>query len=214
MGTQTLFDIIGSTMVFGVLLLVTLQLNDSDTENLQIYQGDLVVQENLVELTSLLETDFRKIGYCANPANFPDPTQSIILADSNRIKFVTDLPTKANPYGDGIMDTLYYYLGPTSELTSTPNPNDRYLYRAVNSQAVHGANLGVTTFSLIYYNALDSLMTFPITTPGAIKTMQITIVVQDLAATSLPAFVGSFEQQYSSAFWRQIRLVSRNLSNR
>jgi hypothetical protein len=214
MGSSTILDIIGSSVVFVTLLLVTLQLNDANTENMQIYQGDLVVQENLVEVTSLLEYDFRKIGYCYNPKNFPDPTKSILLADSNRIKFVTDLTTKTYPYGDGIMDTIYYYLGPTSELTSTPNPNDRYLYRVVNSQTPQGANLGVTTFSLKYYDALDSLMPFPITNPGGIKTMQITVVVQDLAATSLPPFIGSFEQQYSSAYWRQIRLVSRNLGDR
>jgi len=100
---------------------------------------------------------------------------------------------------------MYYYVGPTSELTGTPNPNDRKLYRVLNSDSPKSANLGITEFKLTYYNALGNQISFPIAQPGEIFTMQIDIVVENTAA---------YDEQYSSAFWRQIRLAARNLRNR
>jgi hypothetical protein len=214
MGSQVILDIIASSLTFGTLLLMAIRLNGSVNENLQKYNGDLIVQENLVTVVNMIEYDFRKIGYCQDPLQLPDPTTAIILADSNRIKFKTDLATKAKPDGDGNLDVLYYYLGPTSELSMTPNPRDRMLYRVENNQPPRGANLGVTLFDLKYFDALNDTLHFPITTPSRIWAMQITIQVENLAATTLRYNTAKFDNQYSSAFWRQVRLVSRNLKNR
>lgn len=214
MGSQVMLDIIGSSIAFGTLLLMTIRLNGSVNENLQRYNGDLLVQDNIVTVTRMIEYDFRRIGYCKDPTQFPDPTKAIILADSNRIKFYTDLGTPSNPDGDGKLDILYYYLGPTSELSITPNPRDRILYRVENNEPPKGANLGVTVFDLKFFDALKDTLTFPIANPGAIWAMQITVQVENLAATTLRFNTAKFDKQYSSAFWRQVRLVSRNLRNR
>ena len=144
----------------------------------------------------------------------PDPTKAIIYADSTSIKFYTDLSTSANPYGDGVLDIVYYYVGPTSELSSTPNPNDRILYRVVNNAPPKGANLGVTQFNLMYFSAFGDTLKFPITSPGQIWAMQITIQVQNSAAETLRYNTAKFDTQYSQAFWRQVRLVSQNLKSR
>ncbi len=212
MGSQTILDLIGSTVVFGALLLITLQLNTSNSENMQTYRGDLLVQQNLVEVTKLIEYDFRKIGYCKDPSKIPDPSKAIVSADSTSIAFLTDIATSSDPAGDGVVDTLHYYLGSTSELDVTPNPNDRMLYRVLNSDPPKGANLGVVTFRLLYFNALNDTIAFPVSNPGEIVTMQITVQVENLAASTIAENVG--QAQYSSAFWRQVRLASRNLKNR
>ena len=219
MGSQVILDIIASSLTFGTLLLMAIRINGSVNENMQRYNGDLIVQSNIVTIISMIEYDFRKIGYCKDPTQLPDPTKAIILADSNKIKFYTDLATSANPDGDGVLDVLYYYLGPTSELSVTPNPRDRILYRVENNKPPKGANLGVTLFDLKYFTSagsrtFDDTLTFPITTPSQISAMQITIQVENLAATTLMYNKASFYNQYSSAFWRQVRLVSRNLKNR
>jgi type II secretory pathway component PulJ len=73
MGAQVIVDMIGSLLVFGWLLLMTLHVNTANDENMQTYSGDLLVQENLVAVTQLLEYDFRKIGFCKEPNNLPDP---------------------------------------------------------------------------------------------------------------------------------------------
>jgi len=123
MGFSTLLDILGSSIIGGMLLMILWRLNDAATQNTYNYGGEVIVQQNLVEVVSLLEHDFRKIGYCKDWTKIPDPSQAIISADSTSIKFLTDLDN------DGQVDSLRYYLGPTSELTVTPNPRDRMLYR-------------------------------------------------------------------------------------
>jgi len=171
----------------------------------------------------VLEYDFRKIGYCAEWKKIPDPSKSILLADSTKIKFLTDIDKDGSgPDGDvdtlyyylgpasgsgpdGDVDTLYYYLGPASELTQTPNPRDRFLYRVVNNESPKGINLGVTQFKLIYFDAIGDTINFPITVPSEIYTLEINLTVENVAG---------YNEQYSSAFWRQIRLTARNLRNR
>lgn len=199
MGFSTLIDILGSTIIGGILFMILLRMNDAAVQNTFNNGGEYIIQQNLVEVVQLLEYDFRKIGYCKVWSRIPNPSKAIILADSTSIKFLTDLDN------NGYVDTLHYYLGPSSELSATPNPNDRLLYRVVNSESAIGANLGVTQFRLTYFNALGNTIDFPITVPGEIHTMQIDLKVENTSG---------YNREYSGAFWRQIRLAARNLMNR
>ena len=204
MGFSTLIDLIGSMVVGGFLLLLLFRLNDATVENNYVYGGEAIAQANLVEVVQLVEHDFRKIGYCKDWDELPDPSKSILSADSNSIMFLTD------ENDDGKVDTLHYYLGPATELTKTPNPNDRMLYRVKNNDAPLGSNLGVTQFDLIFFDAMGTQLSFPITVPSSIYTMQINIKVEDVYGYDRK----HDEVKYSSAFWRQVRLASRNLKNR
>lgn len=199
MGFSTIIDIIGSTLIGGMLLMILFRMNDAAVENTYVYGGELLVQQNLVEVVTLLEYDFRKIGYCADWQKIPDPSDAILSADSNDITFLTDLDS------DGNIDTLRYYTGPTSELSVTSNPRDMMLYRIENNESPKGANLGVTQFRMLYFDAIGNVINFPITVPSEIYTMQINITVENTEA---------YDSNYSSAFWRQIRLAARNLRNR
>ena len=199
MGASVILDILGSTIIGGILMMSLFRINGSAVENNYTGNGELVAQQSLATVVQILENDFRKIGYCANWEKIPVPTESIQFADSNRIQFLTDVDS------DGNVDSLLYYLGPTSELSQTPNPRDRYLYRVVNDEVPVGVNLGVTQFKMTFYNTLGNKINFPIATPGEIFSMQIDIAVEDVAA---------YNEQYSTAFWRQIRLAARNLRNR
>jgi hypothetical protein len=224
MGIAVILDVLGSVIVGGILLLTLFRINDNATQNTYNFSGELTLQENLVTTVEVLEYDFRKIGYCENPLALPNPEMNAILyADTSRIKFLTDLLItpygSLNPSGDGILDTLEYFLGPTSELTGTPNPNDRMLYRVVNGVPT-GVNLGITGFRIRYFR--DSLTASGSTTlaeiltnklpkiyvpgtPTGITAMQIDIKVENTAAYN------AGENPYRYAFWRQIRLSSRNL---
>ncbi len=199
MGYSTLIDILGSTIVGGMLFLILLRMNDASVKNTYNYGGELIVQQNLVEIVALLEYDFRKIGYCKDWEQIPDPSKAILEADSNSISFLTDVDS------DEIVDTLHYYLGSPDSLLETPNPDDRLLYRVVNNDIPGGSNLGVTKFKMIYYNALGQQLPFPIAVPSSIYTMRIDIKVESTIA---------YENEYSTVFWRQIRLAARNLKNR
>jgi hypothetical protein len=214
MGSQVVIDIIGSFLLFGWLLLSTIRVGTANSENMQSYGGELLVQENLVEVTKLLEYDFRKIGYCKEPNKLPDPTRAILLADSTRIKFLSDVDiTGSGP--DGNLDSVYYYLGPVSDLASTNNPRDRLLYRVVDTEPAKGANLGVTSFRLLYFDGQGNLMTPPVTGGNLqkIQTIQISLIIENTVAAELVE-TAPINQKYSSAFWQQMRLSSRNYRNR
>jgi len=198
-GISVILDILGSTIVSGILMLSLFRINDTAVENAYTGNGELTAQTSLATIVQILEYDFRKIGYCADWNKIPNPSQAIISADSTQIKFLTDVDF------DGNVDSIKYYLGPTSELTNSPNPRDRYLYRVVNTEAPVGVNLGVTQFRLNFFNVIGNKLNFPISQPGEIYTMQIDITVED---------VDAYNKQYSTAFWRQIRLAARNLRNR
>ena len=199
MGAAVMFDLIGSVIIGGILLLTLFRMNDNAAQNTFNFGGEVTVQENLVATIEVLEFDLRKIGYCKNPLKIPYPAKAILFADTSRIRFLTDTGF------DGDVDTLGYYLGTTSELSNTPNPNDRMLYRVINGKE-YGVNLGVTQFRIRYFDALGDELATPITTiPTGIMEMQIDVTVENTAA---------YNDEYRYAFWRQIRLASRNLQNR
>jgi hypothetical protein len=199
MGFSTILDVLGSMIIGSILISITLRLNDSATGKTYNNSAELSLQENMATVAQIIETDFRKIGFCADWNKFPDPAKAVIYADESSIKYLTDIDSDTN------MDSIRYYLGPTSELLSTPNPRDRMLYRVVNNEAPMTSNLGVTQFRLVYFDALGDTIPPPITTPGLITSVEINLAVESVAA---------YDTAYSSAFWRQIRLVARNLKNR
>ena len=217
MGTAAILDVLGSMVIGGMLLLILFRLNDSTTQNTYNFSGELVTQQNMVTTVEVLEYDFRKIGYCENPLALPDPEENAILyADTSKIRFLTDVlvPPYNDPHGDGVVDTMEYYLG--RKITSTPNPNDRMLFRIVNSDTT-GVNLGITEFKIRYFR--DSLMAtggttlaeilpkdLPKSAPTGITAMEIDIQVENTATYN------AGKNPYRTAFWRQIRLSSRNLN--
>ena len=215
MGFSVLLDIVGSIIIGGVLLNILWRVNEATVANTYENSGELSLQQNLSTVAMIIENDFRKIGFCSNWTKIPDPAKSIILADSTKIKFLTDVQS------DGVVDTMYYYLGPASELTVTQNPRDRVLYRVINSQTPVASNLGVTQFSIIYFNSGGDTILFPITQPGEVSTMEINVTVENtfrsMADEGDVGYKGNYsgaDEEYLYAFWRQIRLVARNLKNR
>ncbi|MBI2429367.1 MAG: hypothetical protein HYV29_11350 [Ignavibacteriales bacterium] len=195
-------------------MLIALRLNGTTMERSQDYREDLIVQQNLVEIAKLLEYDFRKIAYCRDYTKIPILTEAIRYADSSRIQFWTDFSTTLDPDGDGDLDSLTYYVGPTSELSVTPNPNDKLLYRVENNDTPVGVNLGVTIFNIQYYDALRNKLTTPVADPREIQFMQITIQTEHPVKWTKYYNTATYDTVYQSAFWRQVRLVAKNLNNR
>ena len=206
MGFTTLFDIAGSMIIGGILLIMVWRLSEASTKKTYSNSGELTIQQNLLVLAQMIEFDFRKIGYCDSWNAVMDPrtkiafvsSQAIIYADATSMTFYTDL----YPY-DGVLDSLRYYTGPVSECTETPNPRDRILYRVENNDAPAASNLGVTDFRMVYFDVNDDTIPTPVTTRGLIKSIEINITVENVAA---------YDEKYSNAFWKQLRLASRNVS--
>lgn len=214
MGFSTLIDILGSSLVGGMILLILFKLNDASVENSYMYTGNLLVQQNLVSVVELLNEDFSRIGYCKNWENIPDPTLAIISATDTSISFLTDFVNPPTyPYGDGVIDTLKYYIGKTSELSMTPNPRDRILYRVEGGQTPGGSNLGVTLFKLKYYDSAGNELTYPILTTK-IATIQIDIKIEDVYGFDTANNEKTDAEKFSNAVWRQLKIAAPNLKNR
>jgi len=199
MGQSTIFDVISSIVIGGFLLIIITQMYANVSENTYNNTNDLIVQENLVALVRIIETDFRKIGYCADPSKIPDPSKSILSADEHSISFKTDVDN------DGIVDILRYSTGLPSGLTTTPNPRDRLIYRTVNGTASYGISLGVVIFDFMYFNAIGDSLSFPITNSNEIYAMRLSVLLESPFA---------YDTTYTYAYWRQLRLAARNLKNR
>jgi hypothetical protein len=215
MGASTIFDIVSASVVGSILLLIALRLNAQAVETNAVYQNNLNLQLSIVSLVDIVESDFRKIAYCKDFKKIQPPNTAIVAASPTSIKFLTDIPSKPGDLGDGIVDTIYYFLGDTSELSSTPNPEDRYLYRIVNGNTARGWSLGVTQFSLRFYDALGDTIPFPVTDPQSIYTMEVNISLESPAPLMKTEYTSAAADSADyKVYWRQIRLASRNLRNR
>jgi hypothetical protein len=206
MGFTTILDIVGSIIIGGILMMIAWRLSDASTEKTYNNSGELSVQQNLLTVAQMIEFDFRKIGFCDSWNAVVDPrtnitfnsNEAITYANETTLAFYTDLW----PY-DGVLDSIQYYIGPTSECLNTPNPRDRILYRVENDDLPVKSNLGVTQFRMTYYDVYDDTIPAPVTTRGLIKSIEINITVENIAA---------YDEKYTNAFWKQIRLASRNVS--
>ena len=211
MGSSSLMDIVGSFIVGGALIVMALRLNAQAAESTAIHGGSYILQRNMTALIDILEFEFRKIGYCKDWKKVADPTKSIRIAELNKIRFLTDYPTSGSPYGDGNLDSITYWVGDTSELASTPNPFDRYLYRQVNTGTVEKLNLGLTQFQFNYFDALNDPLPFPIADTRKVYLMQVSVAVQTATPYAQEFIMDSSAYQ---VFWKQLRLVTKNMKNR
>ncbi|MFA6598467.1 MAG: hypothetical protein WCS69_12135 [Ignavibacteriaceae bacterium] len=200
MGYSTILDIIGAMVIGGILLLTLFRVNENTVQNFFYYNADFILQRDLVDIIMIVEGDLRRIGYCANPDNLIPPNRTIIHADSNSIAFVTDLNRT------GKLDTLEYRIGTPEDLPGTPNPRDVPLYRIINNANQSRSVTGIVTeFNLVYFTVLGDTLPYPIVNPGEIATMELSIKVENAAAIN---------QNFSNAYWRQVRLASKNLNSR
>ncbi|NCQ17381.1 MAG: hypothetical protein COW85_01765 [Ignavibacteria bacterium CG22_combo_CG10-13_8_21_14_all_37_15] len=200
MGYTTILDIIGAMVIGGILLLSLFTINDNTVQSYFYYNADFILQRDLVDIILIVEGDLRRIGYCADPDNLIPPNKTILSADSNSITFVTDL------HKTGKLDTVEYRIGIPSDLPGTTNPRDVPLYRIINNNSLDKSVTGVVTeFRLVYSDALGDTINAPVATPGEIQTMELSVKVENAAA---------YNQNYSNAYWRQVRLASKNLKSR
>lgn len=196
----SLIDIIGSTMIGAIVILMVLNVLDTRHKFSYKYSDDLIVQQNLTSISKNLEYDLKKMGFAV-----PEEEDVLLLADSLHLRYRGDVDRNWQP------DTVEYYVGPVSGAASTPNPRDRFLYRKVNGNPSNGDIVGlVTEFKFEYLNQDAELVDTSIPSNiSSVKMMRITLRVENPAVysgESNPSF-----SEYESAFWQQTRLVSRNL---
>jgi hypothetical protein len=200
---QYLLDYLASVILGAALIFIMISANDMAAETHSLYNGDMMVQEMLVQTAYLLEGELRNMG-----VGIPESGQSVLAADTSSICFLYDLDR------NGIPDTVRYYVGTTNDMINTPNELDRPLYRRINSDPplVVGS---VTVFHLRYITRSGDDLTTPVvsTSLTEIHSVEITMEVQNpFAMMRTPEQVKSGERValYSSSLWQQTRLASQN----
>jgi hypothetical protein len=180
-----ILDLVGSAIIAGLLLLMLMSVNNNVSEFTILNGLSASAQENLVELATEVEYDFRKIGFRVG-----NPNTAIISCDSTSISFRSDIDN------DMTLDTVSYSLGQPAQMTSTLNPNDRKLIRTVNAAQI-SSSLGLTLFRLRYYDSSGNSTW----TASAVKGLEVALQVE----SPFPV-----DTTYARAFWRT-RIFPKNL---
>jgi hypothetical protein len=195
MGYTTILDIIGASIIGGILLLNLLKLNENVYAVDNATGHDVNLQVEVVNVANIVDGDFNKIGYCSDPMNMDDDPK-VTLADTSSIKIVFDVDK------DGDYDTVYYFVSDLNLLSNTPNPRDRILYRKVNTDFPFIVSNNITEFKFQYLGALYDTLSTPLASPGLATYIKISFRVEDPFA---------YDQKYTEAFWRRLTVTSKNL---
>lgn len=200
---SALFDIIGSMLFGGTILMILLTANDIAAETQATHSGDMLVQELLTNTAQLVEGELRNMGF-----GVPEREPTIMKAEESRIHFLCDIDR------DGSVDTVKYSLGDPSEMIDTQNELDRMVKRQINDGRI--LNVGsVTTFRFRYMTREGIVLPLPVPSDRLpeIHMVEVSMEVQNpYAPTRDPGMVGTGERSalYSSSLWQQTRLASQN----
>jgi hypothetical protein len=142
---NVLIDLIGSSFIGGILLLLILKLNLYSQNTSISSDSELRIQQNAKTLAEIINYDLRKVGYNYN-------NTAIVTADSNKIKFYADM-NEPGTAGYGTIDVVEYFLSSPSKAASTTNPKDVVLTRVLNgTDTLSGPSLGLVKLVFSYFD--------------------------------------------------------------
>jgi hypothetical protein len=199
----SIMDVIFSIILGGTLLIITLETNSVAMEDAAMHHGDQMVQETAVSLSLYLDGQLRNMGF-----GVPDTQDVVLKADSTDIIYLVDLP----PFNS--IDTMRYFLGPTSDLASTPNSHDRFVYEQQGNETPHAIAV-VTDLKFNYFDQNDTKMSLPVSKYKRAQILKVesTTEVQNSYALFRDKTMvkqGEEDALYSSFLWHQTRLATQN----
>lgn len=152
-----MIDIIGSTIIRGVIVLVILSLNISLNNALSQKTVRAALKQKTVVPAQILTDDIRLAGY--NQPTFPPKAFAIAKADE--VTFTADLDD------DGVTETVHYYLG-----AAPAGSTHRVLYRQRNGGAPFELARDVISLTFTYYTSSGATI-LPGTNRTGIKSISI-----------------------------------------
>lgn len=143
---NSLLDIIGSSIIGGIMYLLLFQVNSQiSMTSIEILQSTFS-SRNTVDAVTVLEYDLNKLGYRV-AGDF------ITAAEENKIEFWSDINNE-----DSTVKVLYF-LGDSTEVSGTINPNDRPLYRRVADGDTQMVSV-VRDFKITYLDSAYNKISF------------------------------------------------------
>jgi hypothetical protein len=188
---NALRDSMIALFIAGMIGLIAVQISGNAKEHVIITQQSLATQENMHTMTDILEYDIRKIGH-----GLIDPFSAISLADTAHLIFSYD----KDPFSTYDSIHVEYY---ALAATSTPNPNDKVLYRKVNNKSFKAAAMGLSKLKFYYYNAFGTKLKTPVCSDSLSKIREVEIEMK------MENTMG-FNKKYSKALYSS-RIIPKNL---
>lgn len=219
---STLIDIMGAVVIGGILLLVAMTAMDSGLQSFINSNADAIVQNELADLSRIMQHDLRKMGYSIPEA----ASDSIIqIAQPGRLKFITNL-NQDQPYPgtsgtDTTPDTIDYQVVAYDSMDFIDTAIVLYgLNRSVNvvGKATSNGQVGTITNSDVFRyldQAGNEVSYIPAT-----KMVEVTFVSLNpdiylndevLLASDPVTRMTELRKLIKESFWRQTRVVSKNL---
>ena len=154
---SAILDIMGSTFIGGMILLLIIKLNLYSTSVSYSSDNELKLQQNAKTIAEILNYDLRKVGYNHTGT-------AMLIADSTHMKFYADINAPGTT-GHGVVDVVEYFVLDSTNAFGTSNTRDVVLVRVVNgSDSITGPSLGLVKLRFSYFNgsgvkttALDSI---------------------------------------------------------
>jgi hypothetical protein len=214
-----LIDIISATVIGGMILLLVITVTDSGIRQFFNYNADAIIQNQLAHIAYITEYDLRKMG-----CGIHEVFQGTILqvAQANHIKYLSQL----NFQTDNIPDTIEYKI--TAAETIDYGDTSLTLYNLtrivkISSQSPQSITIGKIGNSNVF-KYLDQIGN-PAPIIQATKMVEVTLVTYNPAVVLSPEFVNTeldsvtraavrkkeLQRLLRPSFWRQTRLVSKNL---
>lgn len=135
--------LIASTVIGSLVLLSFQRFNSDVSREAYIETLGHMAYGNLDETKRLIEYDFSRIGLGLN-----DPSVAIFTQAA-----ATDVTFKMDSDGNGVAETMRYYLSTTAAASVTENPNDKLLLRQTNGGTAQTMASGLTDFKIQYFDA-------------------------------------------------------------
>lgn len=181
---QMVYDIIGSMIIGGMILVMVLGFNANLMEGAGMQTFRTTVQGNMTTLTNIMEYDFRKMGY-----GVPTPQDSaIVYADTTRVTIRGDFDDNET------IENISYTYNPTT-LAGGTNPRTRILTRAVSGLAAQSINVGITKFRLTYFDSAGvAFAGNVVAVPSRIRSIKLTLNIESKEP---------YDKNYAGVFWER-----------
>ena len=146
---NTVLDLLGSTIIGMMLMLLVFKLNLFMSDSSYSSDKELRLMQNTKTLAEIMNSDFRKIGYYYAPT-------AILTAQKERFKFIGDLDAPGQA-GNLVADTVEYFLEDSTHSPGTSNLRDKILVRVLNnSDTIAGPSLGLVKLQFSYLDSVSA----------------------------------------------------------
>jgi hypothetical protein len=178
-----MIDIIGSTIIRGVIVLVILNLNVSLNNALAEKTARAIVKQKTVVPAQVITDDLRSAGYNMVQKTFP-------IAKADEVTINTDFDN------DGIAETVHYYLG-----AAPAGSTHRILYRQLNGGTSFELARDVDSLVFKYYDFNGATLA-PGLNVNYIKSIYVRLVIESNAQVSEGIGTDS-TPKYVKAYWER-----------